>query len=246
VRVRSAAAPRQPSPGRSVFINCPFDKAYEPLLRAIVLGSVACGFVPRSALETGSVAEPRLDRILAALFSANYSIHDLSRCRGEGDEGLARFNMPLELGMAMARRHGEKAGHDWLVLVPEGHAYARFVSDLAGIDPKHHDGTPRSILLRVMSWLATHADGPVPSSLPPRIVELLLKFDRAWDESVRAWGELRWWSMVERAQELVAVLGDDPHPAPPRKGASGRQGQKTANTPSVRATPRPRRTRRGR
>ena len=55
------------------------------------------------------------------MFGSQYSIHDLSRYRGQGDANLARFNMPLELGFAMARRFMDEASHDWLVLVPEGH-----------------------------------------------------------------------------------------------------------------------------
>lgn len=198
--------PPFPDPERSVFINCPFDSDYEPLLRAIVLAVVCCEFVPRSAIETGSVAKPRLDRILEAVFSSRYSIHDLSRCKGQGDEGLARFNMPLELGMVMARRHMARDDHDWLVLVPEGHAYMSFVSDLAGIDPKRHDATPGRVVRSVMSWLATQLDHALPNDLPLRVLHLLPEFDTVWNDSKTAWGEIRWWSMVEEAQRIARKL----------------------------------------
>ena len=105
-------------PGTSVFINCPYDAGFSPLFDAIVFASTCCGFLPRSALESGTVAEPRMDRIVRAVFSSKYSIHDLSRCRGEGTDNLARFNMPLELGIAMARRfasQNESERHDWLI-----------------------------------------------------------------------------------------------------------------------------------
>lgn len=46
---------------------------------------------------------------MKAIRGSKYSVHDLSRCRGEGDENLARFNMPLELGMAMAERFSERS-----------------------------------------------------------------------------------------------------------------------------------------
>ena len=74
-------------------------------------------------------------RILRAVGESKYSIHDLSRCRGEGDANLARFNMPLELGIAMAHRHRSRRAegrHDWLVLVPLGHQDQAFISDIAG------------------------------------------------------------------------------------------------------------------
>jgi hypothetical protein len=143
---------------KSVFINCPFDDEYAPLLDAIVLSTVCCGFLPRSAVESGRVSVPRLDRISAALFSSKYSIHDLSRCRGEGEHNVARFNMPLELGMAMTLKllnAERRLEHDWLLLVPRSHEYLRFISDLAGVDPKKHDGRVESIIPCVLSWLHT-------------------------------------------------------------------------------------------
>src|SRR3954468_5271470 len=109
-------------PRACVFINCPFDGAFTPLLHAIVFTITSCGFVPRSAIESGSGAAPRMERIVRAIEGSRYSIHDFSRCRGEGDANLARFNMPLELGFAMSRRFLAKAvrdSHDWLVLLPE-------------------------------------------------------------------------------------------------------------------------------
>lgn len=195
-----------PDPDVSVFVNCPFDDVYEPLLRAIFFATVSCGFVPRSALETGSVAKPRLDRILDGVFSSRYSIHDLTRCTGQGDERLARFNMPLELGMAMARRHMAEDSHDWLVLVPDGHEYVKFVSDLAGVDPKRHDGTSATVVPRVMSWLATHTTSALANDLPNRVLHALPAFEASWQECKRTWGEIRWWSLVDQGRMIAASL----------------------------------------
>jgi hypothetical protein len=192
-----------PDPAISVFVNCPFDEAYDPLLRAIIFATVSCGFVPRSALESGSVANPRLDRILEAVFGSHFSIHDLTRCQGEGADGLARFNMPLELGMAIARRYRNEADHDWLVLVPEGHNYQKFISDLGGIDPKRHDGTTAMLVRRVMAWLATKSASPLPNDLPPKVLQRLPSFDAIWLQSFANWQEVRWWEMVEQAQMLA-------------------------------------------
>lgn len=142
-----------------MFINCPFDPVYAKLFDAILFATVCCGFAPRSALESGSVGEPRLARIARAIFGSRYSIRDLSRCTGEGSENLARFKMPLELGMAMARRYmGSTDDHEWLVLAPKGHAYLRFASDLAAFDPATHDGTVRGVVFAVMPWLATRKE----------------------------------------------------------------------------------------
>ncbi len=84
--------------------------------------------------------------------------------------------MPLELGMAMALRFMDPVGeHDWLVLVPQGHAYLRFVSDLAAYDPATHDGSISSVVVAVMSWLATRKDA-IPPVTPREVLELLPSF----------------------------------------------------------------------
>jgi hypothetical protein len=181
---------------KSVFINCPFDSEYASLFDAIVFAVVCCGFMPRCALESGTVSEPRVARIVRALVGSKYSIHDLSRCTGEGAENIARFNMPLELGMAMARRFIDPASdHDWLVLVPKGHAYARFVSDLAAYDPVPHDGSTHGAVVAVMSWLATRPDA-VPTVTPAEVLELLPTFQSRREELDSAWGGLPPWADI--------------------------------------------------
>ena len=51
------------APEDCVVINCPFDDAYAPSLRALVLGTVCCGFTPRSALDGGRAGRLRFERI---------------------------------------------------------------------------------------------------------------------------------------------------------------------------------------
>ncbi|HBL29500.1 MAG TPA: hypothetical protein DD490_21920 [Acidobacteria bacterium] len=183
-------------PAKAVFINCPFDPDFEPTFDAIVFAVVCGGFMPRSALETGDIAVPRMERIVRAIFSSQLSIHDLSRCRGEGDERLARFNMPLELGIAMARRfQPEPPGgqHDWLLLVPEGHHYARFISDLAGYDPVQYDGNPATVIPKVMIWLATRPSA-VQILLPRDVVAAFPEFQARKASLKAAWGDSPPWA----------------------------------------------------
>ncbi len=194
-------------PTKSVFINCPFDSEYATLFDALVFTTVCCGFMPRSALESGTVAEPRVARIIRALVGSKYSIHDLSRCTGEGTENIARFNMPLELGMAMARRFIDTASeHDWLVLVPSGHVYARFVSDLTAYDPVAHDGSVASVVVAVMPWLATRPDA-VPTVTPKEVLALLPTFQRRRQAQNDVWGGLPPWAdVVMLALEIARQL----------------------------------------
>jgi hypothetical protein len=196
-------------PSKSVFINCPFDEEFEPLFDAIVFASTCCGFVPRSALESGTVAETRMERIAQAVFSSNYSIHDLSRCKGEGNENLARFNMPLELGIAMGRRMAtprKRDKHDWLVLVRDGHQYAKYISDLGGFDLKTHDGTVKNLVPKVVAWLVTRPEA-IPLATPQRVFEALPRFQKKKAKLKLEWGqELPWADLVLAAQQSVPRL----------------------------------------
>jgi hypothetical protein len=194
-------------PSKSVFINCPFDIEYSRLFDAIVFATVCCGFVPRSALESGTVSEPRLTRVIGALSRCKYSIHDLSRCTGEGSDNFARFNMPLELGMAVALRFmGAEYGHDWLVLVPRGHAYHRFISDLAAYDPGTHDGSVPGVVVAVVSWLATQKDAILPVT-PREVLQVLPTFQARRLEIDEAWhGYPPWADIVMAAVELARLL----------------------------------------
>lgn len=165
------AATRPASYENSVFINCPFDPAHQDLMLSIVFTVAAHGYVPQTARASEGTPEPRFSRILRMISQCKYSIHDLSRSTGEGDDNLARFNMPLELGMSAAFRFEREASkrepHLWLALVPEGFAYQRFISDLAGFDPARHDSSVKSVIREVSAWLKTLDEvlPPVPSAL---------------------------------------------------------------------------------
>jgi hypothetical protein len=193
-------------PSKSVFINCPFDAEFAPLFDAILFATVCCGFLPRSALESEIVSDSRMERITAAIFNSKYSIHDLSRCTGEGSEGLARFNMPLELGIAVARRYTQtrrSLKHDWLVLVPEGYRHVKFVSDLAGYDPPRHDGTVETLVPKVMRWLATRIDA-VATPTPQDVLAALPRFVAAKDRLKIDWGDDIPWADIVLAARTEA------------------------------------------
>lgn len=165
---------------RSVFINCPFDSEFEQLFDAIVFATACCGFIPRSALESGTVAEPRVN--------------------------LARFNMPLELGMAMAHRFMSPEGeHDWLVLAPRGHAYVSFISDLAAFDPVSYDGSVDEIVAAVVAWLVTRGL-PVPPVTPQMVLAKFPEFRTEKAELLRQWRGLPPWPHIVAV--AVAKAGD--------------------------------------
>jgi len=197
---------------QSVFINCPFDPAYETLLHAIVLTTVSLGFIPRCALEAGD-ADYRFPHILELLTKSKYSIHDLSRFTGEGAANLARMNMPLELGVAIGLKLSRKK-HRWAVMVPTapvdpqaGQAafeYQRYISDLAGKDPLRHEQTPESVVREVYSWLKTLDEVVNPQPGGPAIVAALPAFQRKIaDSKDNALGKSIWADILTAALEAA-------------------------------------------
>jgi len=93
----------------SVFINCPFDEEYAPLLEAAIFCVVYLGFVPRLASERLESGENRLDKIIEMIRGSRYSIHDLSRCKSAKAGDAFRMNMPFEFGIDVGlRRSGDK------------------------------------------------------------------------------------------------------------------------------------------
>lgn len=146
----------------SVFINCPFDETYTPILRAIIFAVYRCGFVPRSALEADNGLQNRLHKIQSVIAGCRYGIHDISRTE-LNENNLPRFNMPFELGLffgAQCYGNGIQRNKVALIFDKEQFRYQQFISDLNGVDIKAHQNNPDMAIQKVRNWLftATHRD----------------------------------------------------------------------------------------
>jgi len=158
-----------PPPRRSVFINCPFDPAYQPLFRATCFAIAACGFAPRCALDESDSAVVRFDKILDLITSCDFSVHDVSRVELDTRSGLPRFNMPLELGADLGLRLKGPAAQRRrriLVLDAEAHRYDQTLSDISGMDIEAHGSDPGRLIKAVRDWLNAGRDAadPLPGS----------------------------------------------------------------------------------
>ena len=147
----------------SVFINCPFDDEYAPILQAIAFCVFDLGFEPRIAPENANNSANRLDRILSIVETSKFAIHDLSRCKSRSVGEFMRLNMPFELGIDFGC---SKFGVDGLqlktILVLE-HAkydYQKAISDISGWDIEAHGGDHIAAVRCVNSWLRRHAGAP--------------------------------------------------------------------------------------
>lgn len=119
------------------------------MLVALAAGFIATGWTPRLAFQESERGQGRLMRIYSLINDCRVSVHDLSIVRP-----LPRFNMPFELGMACARKMQSPLAHDFLVLDRKPLRLQRHLSDLAGIDPKIHHGTPIGVISAILDVFA--------------------------------------------------------------------------------------------
>lgn len=139
-----------------VFINCPFDPGYRPILNAILFAVFDLGFVARCALEEEDTSEFRLSKIERIIEESRYGINDLSAVALDVATGLPRFNMPLELGLFFGcKRFGppNQSKKRTLVLDNDPYRYRQFISDISGQDISAHGGDPERGIRAVRDWL---------------------------------------------------------------------------------------------
>lgn len=146
----------EPAFDKCVFINCPFDADYDPILQAMLFCIVYLGFTPRLAKERSDSGENRLEKIKGLIEGSKYSIHDLSRCQATKKGEHYRLNMPFELGIDYGCRQyfgDDRAQKKILILEEKRYRYQAAISDLAGCDIEVHDGKFDTAIRKVRNWL---------------------------------------------------------------------------------------------
>jgi hypothetical protein len=150
--------------GNDAFLNVPYDALYEELYVAFIAGICAFGLTPRATLEIPG-GERRLDRILQLIRRCRMSFHDLSRVELDATPpATPRFNMPFELGIAIALIGARGRKHIYLFESVK-RRLNKSLSDMDGTDVYIHHGTPQ-VLLRVL------ADALVRETRQPTMAQL--------------------------------------------------------------------------
>lgn len=160
-----------PTFDEAVFINCPFDDDYSPLLEAMAFCIVFFGFTPRLANERIETGENRLDKITEMIRSSKYSVHDLSRCRSRDVGEYFRMNMPFELGMDVGfRRSGIENLREKKFLIFEANQYdlKKAISDIAGQDVQFHNNDFAKVIEEVRNFFRVEAGFAAPG--PSRLI----------------------------------------------------------------------------
>lgn len=131
----------------TVFLNIPYDARFRRLYLAYVTGLIHLDLIPRATLEIPG-GRNRLDKIIDLIRSCRYSIHDLSRVQLDRNRPFStpRFNMPFELGLAVASARLGAPRHDWFVFETINRRLSKSLSDLNGTDPNIHDGSIEGVM----------------------------------------------------------------------------------------------------
>jgi hypothetical protein len=144
-RRKARGSEREKSDRPGVFLNIPYDEQFTDLFLAYMAGIKAYGLVPRATLEIPGGAR-RLDRIAELILSCTYSIHDLSRVELDlTPPATPRFNMPFELGLAVAFHWHPNTNHTWFVLESQKWRVQKSLSDINGSEVYIHQGTPEGV-----------------------------------------------------------------------------------------------------
>jgi hypothetical protein len=146
----------------SVFLNIPYDDAFENLYLAYIVGLTQLGLAINAALAVPN--QGRLATIIELMDKSDFSIHDLSRV--EVSRGVPRFNMPVELGLALYRSHITNGQHGVFIFERKQYRAQRSTSDVNGIDPQIHNGTVRGLMSGLRNILRQPRDvATVPEML---------------------------------------------------------------------------------
>jgi hypothetical protein len=145
---------------KNVFLNCPFDDEYLPLLRPMLFFILDLGLKPRIALERLDSGRPRLEKIISLIGESKYAIHDLSRLKAKRAGEYYRLNMPFELGLDVGCRlfrGGRWTEKKCLILEAERYRYQAAISDMSNSDIAVHGNDPIEASVQVRNWLNNEA-----------------------------------------------------------------------------------------
>jgi len=141
---------------KKVFVNCPFDNPFFPLLKSLLFTLIYLGFNPQIS-ETADCGQVRINRIKKLMKNSKYSIHDLSRMDPLKKGELPRFNMPFECGMDFGFKLSGKKVMDkkkFLILERKQYRYKKVISDISGHDIRSHKNNPEKLIRATRDWFA--------------------------------------------------------------------------------------------
>ncbi len=153
------------SPDETAFINLAYVTSNEELYLGLIASLSGFGLTPVAALhDPGS--DSQLNRIYRLIEKSSISFHDLSYVSLDPPSPRTpRFNMPFELGLAVAVALSANRRHQWFLLDKVAHRAAKSLSDISGVNVQIHDGSAASVLKAVSNALARQSQRPTLEQL---------------------------------------------------------------------------------
>ena len=170
---------------KNLFINCPFDEDYYPLLKPLLFTVIYCGYKPKIS-ETKDGDDIRIRQIQNLIEESKFSIHDLSRIEPKDKGELPRFNMPFELGLDLGCKRYFKKDKRCLILEEKSYRYKSVISDLSGQDISSHNNDPIHLVKAVRDWLYKFKKGTQTFRPYTVIWDLYNEFLYDFDKDMRA------------------------------------------------------------
>jgi len=136
---------------RNIFINCPYDEDYRPLMHIIIY--MVCKF-DHNPLLSGQYSDSgdRMSKIVDLIKNSYIGIHDISLMELDEKNKLARFNMPFELGVDYASLKFINNEKKLLVLEKEPYLSKKALSDMGGSDIVPHKNDPEEIIKSIRNF----------------------------------------------------------------------------------------------
>jgi hypothetical protein len=149
----------------SAFVNIAYGEKFERLYLAFIAGLSGFGLITRAALEIPG-SQRRLNRILDLMRRCRYSFHDLSCVELDPKRPQTpRFNIPFELGLAVALATVGGHVHKWHVFESKRYRGSKSLSDLNGTEIYIHDGRPIGVLRELTNALVRPGRQPSVNEL---------------------------------------------------------------------------------
>lgn len=139
----------------AIFINCPFDDEYLPLLRALLFVSRFYGLDVKIASTDLDSKSNRLARIISLMRESKYSVHDLSKMKSVKEDEYYRMNMPFELGLDYGIGGNEKV---FLIFENEPYKLKIALSDINGWDVRPHLDNPEKLIMEFRKWIVVNRE----------------------------------------------------------------------------------------
>jgi len=170
----------QPDRNHTVFIHCPPEKEFREHVCALTLAVIASGHGVKGDFDPFDPCNPPLESLVEYISESRYSIHDCSLCHMSRNKAskFARYNLPIELGIAIAERYRlqrihqkthDNPFHEMFVFVKKKHAYQEILSGLIKIHEIYPYNSTLDVLKNAFQWLSNQKTS-LPN--PPRFEQV--------------------------------------------------------------------------